>query len=348
MPFDFFEQAKNVKDPSINLKRKIKFTVNIGEETKDFPPLYENFFLEKRKSTPVTILPIGTYGIKFDSSEYVFAGMRIAAEARGSPSISVCNRKLPIKSSKKYPTEICLCDAEILPIENQTLNFTLSVDNSKVIVKTIEFFVFSNAQFGFEEKLAKIEKSASEVQSLQSAEKEHFEPILSTKTCRIIPWAEKDKLITEVAVDLPQTNSLIVSFAFLARVIWTCEDLKEATTEKILPFLSQYVYYGIEDGVSLKSIRSSARKCVKALYFKKCGLPSKDGDSLYYSYKTEALFTYLEKVLKETSTSNHVVKYCRALGKIANRARMDFFVNLQKHVDNQEVGDANSQSAFKF
>ena len=336
MPYDFFEKAVNATDPSVNLTKKIKLagTINLLVG-KDNLALFEWLILGRGGNQFPVGIPAVTLDITIESNDYVIAGVRVMAETAPKQFVRLFNRRVPLGQTVKSVTDIGLCDAEVLAIENNTLNLSLEAEETPIRLKGIEVYVFHKDTFGYNEKLAKLEQSIIRKMEIKGADLSRYAGITNTKNYQTLPWTEKDELLQGAIQDPPLLRALISAVDFFASVAYTSETLPESAGNEMLQMLADYLYLGIEDGLSLRVLRSAARKCAKAVIFNVTkGAERVEGNRFnYFSYKSEALFGYVNNVLKGPTTYEMLEKYVKCIGKLATKNRLCFFEQIRDNLE---------------
>ncbi len=336
MPFDFFEKAMNVTDPSVNLMKKIKLsgTMNLLVG-KDNLALFEWLVLGRGGNQfPVGIPPV-TLDITIDNNDYVIAGVRIMAETSAKQYVGLFNRRVQLGQNVKSVTDIGLCDAEILAIENNTLSLVLEAEESPIKLKGVEVYVFYKDTFGFNDKMAKLEQAVARKVAVKGTDLSRFSPIMNTKTYQTVPWIEKEDLLLGAIQDPPALRALVSALDFFSSVAYTSEPVPEPEGRELLNMLEDYLYLGVEDGIALRVLRSAARKCAKAVIFNLThGKERVEGDRLnYYTYKSEALFNYVNSMLKGAATYDMLEKYVKSISRLASKNRLCFFDRIRSNLE---------------
>ena len=337
MPIDYFEKLSSITESSLNLAKKIKIGGGIcrlvGE---DNSALIEWLVLGRGGELSVGLPPV-SFEITLESNEYIFAGFRIIASTAPKQNVVLFNRKVPLMTSSSSITEVPLCDAEILSIENNTLCFNLEAEEAAIKLRGVEMYVIHKENFGYQEKIAKIQKS----QFVKSISKEDSKKVdlSNTKIYQVIPWLEKEEYLSNSLSDFMPIRTLISCLDYYSSVSYASEIQTEDIGYNMLTLLSSYLYIGIEEESVLKELRSSARKCAKSIIYNITGGVERiEGDLYnYYTYKSQALFKYVKERLKNALTFEMLEKYLKALSKLSFKARLCFFEMIQQNVDSLSI-----------
>ena len=332
MPIDYFEKAANVMDSSLSLAKKIKFGGSISLLVgKDYTALVEWLLLSRGgNQVPVGSPPV-TVDITLDSADYVFAGIRIIARTAPRQYLTIFNRRVPLNQSNSMNTDVGFCDAEIMSIENNTLHLSLEAEDASIKLSGIDIFLFHKDNFGYQDKLAKLEQSLLQKAASKVAELTRFSTIINTKSFHISPWIGKEDVLASAIPDSPILRTLVTVLDYYSSIAITSKS--ETLSNELLDLLSDYIYVGIEDGITLQVLCSSVRKCAKAIIYSLTRSSEKieDDRNEYDCFKIVALLKSWQKTIGTQQNLETIEKYVKAISKIARKNRMCFFDLLSRN-----------------
>lgn len=333
MPIDYFEKLSSVTESSLNLTKKIKINGSIcrlvGEDNN---ALIEWLVLGRGGELSVGIPPV-SFEITLESNDYIFAGFRIIATTAPKQNVVLFNRKIPLISSSNSITDVPLCDAEILSIESNTLCFNLEAEETAIKLRGVEMYVIHKDSFGYQEKVAKLEKYHHAKSA--SKDEERKVDLSNTKIYQVIPWLDKEDYLSNTVPDSMSIRALISCLDYYSSISYASEAQAEDVAYSMLTMLSDYIYVGIEEDNILKELRSSARKCAKAIIYNITGGTERiEGDFYnYYTYKSQALFKHVKERLKCPFTYEMLEKYLKSISNLSLKARLCFFEMIQQNVE---------------
>jgi len=336
MPFDHFEKAVSILDPTVNLSKKVKVNGTISLLVgKDNVALYEWLILGRGGNQFPVGIPFVTCEITLDAPDYVICGIRILADTAPKQFCSIFNRKVQLGNPTKNISEIGFCDAEILSIENNMISFKLEAEETPIKLKGIEVYVLNKDTFGYTDKIEKLESALINKGDDKNIEENEFSEILSTKMWQVINWSDKEYMINLAVHDMNLLKSVATQIELFSIVCYNSDPLSVSSAEELLNLLSEYLYIGIEDGVELRLLRSSARKCAKAVIHNVTqGIEKVEGDKFNYrTYKCNALFNHLVHVLKDTPTFEAIAKYIKCLSRVIEKSKMCFFEKIGANLE---------------
>lgn len=332
MPIDHFEKASNVMDSSLNLVKKVKFGGSISLLVgKDYTALVEWLLLSRGgNQVPVGNPPV-TIDIQLESPDYVFAGIRIIARTAPRQYLTIFNRRIHLNPPVSLHTDVGFCDAEIMSVENNTLHLSLEAEDAQIKLSGIDIFLFHKDNFGYQDKLAKLEQSLLQKAASKVAELTRFSSIINTKSYHISPWIGKEDILATAIPDSPILRTLVTVLEYYSSIAITSKS--EALGNELLEMLSDYIYVGIEDGITLQVLRSSVRKCAKAIIYSltKSAQKIEDDRNEYDCFKILALQKSWQKTIVNQQNTDTIEKYVKAISKFAKKNRMCFFDLLSKN-----------------
>ncbi|CDW77116.1 e3 ubiquitin-protein ligase ubr4 [Stylonychia lemnae] len=232
MPVNFFEKMKNVYTDS-NLKSKLSLSSDIVTHLKTSKATIEA--LSKNSNQPCiaeSSKKSMKMNIKLDiQTDHVLTGIRVRIEQQPKLSQDVGFRlfhrqiKLRAKSSLFF-FDIPFCDAEVIFGATNVIEcefITEDVARVPIRIYCIEFFAQSKKEFGFKDKIKRLERLTQDKNNQFSSKDQNItldtqlkNEMLKSSGNPILSWKEKQKLLGEV--DEKQRN-LILSLDLISQQI---------------------------------------------------------------------------------------------------------------------------------
>ena len=319
MPIDFFEKGINIAD---TMSKKLRITGNICQVLgKDSAALIDLLVLNKEPAHIMLWQLHTNVDITLEDPDYVIMGIRIGVEQSPKQFLNVFNRKLQINKS----TDICLCDAEIFSIVNNTLKFSLDSEDTPIKINKIDIYAIQKTQFHYNEKLANFEKWIMAHNPNKLIQFSDISQILQTKSIKSISWKTKDQLLKEVIPENSLPRKIISALDFFSLLCYTSSPLPIQQASEILEILSENAFMGEVNDNRSRVIQSAIRKCAKSIIFNVDGAQENvEGCKFnYYSFKTDALFKWLNKRFEKDLMNLQGIEKCLTeMKKLSCKARL--------------------------
>eukprot|EP01022_Parablepharisma_sp_SALTPOND_P028392 TRINITY_DN70896_c0_g1_i1.p1 TRINITY_DN70896_c0_g1~~TRINITY_DN70896_c0_g1_i1.p1 ORF type:complete len:3116 (-),score=321.18 TRINITY_DN70896_c0_g1_i1:2948-12295(-) len=310
-PVNYFEKVMNVANNEEFSKSVLIYS---NAFPKDFIKAGHQQALLKGTAA-YTLKSTTSISITLKDSNLAFAGVRILVDQATNFSVKALNRE--VEASANIPLlEIPFCQAETLLLKNSSLDFCVE-PKGELKLKGIEVYVLYKVNAA---QLAKLEQTLLSRASGKLLSLSQYAEFADTHLIAPKNWGKRAELLQKAIPEDKAIQALVFGLDFLAFSGHSDFSIPEGKARAALETLQKYMYVDIE--IRSQIVRSSVRKAAKGLIY---NLTKGMVKTYYEEYKANALFEYVEKLIKEAKARFVPLAECvKGLSKVVGTLPKQF------------------------